>query len=375
MANHRYPFAIACCGLLICAALAAQQGPAGQPAAQRTPPQPASPLNPDEAPAPPNTPSSTQAEDFDNPAAAYQAGRFDKALQGFVDAQVEHPEDPAVLMNLGSAHYKMRAYDEAQAAFAAATLAADPELAAQAFYNLGNVAFRQGQLEEAVARYRRALELNPEDADAKFNLEFTRDEIRRRLEEASKRQEEQQQQGGEQGQEGQEGQEGGDPQQGGDNSQQDSQSGDRSGQQQADQDQDGLPDQTERGGANPTDPANPDTDGDGLPDGQEDADQDGQVDEGETDPNNPDSDGDGLPDGQDPQPTDAAQSAEEASQDQGSEEEAAGQEGGAVEGQPQPGTMTPEEAARYLAALDEGRPDLKRRGDKKGRPTRPAKDW
>ncbi len=375
MANHRRILAVACCGAWIYAALApcvAAQSPTStstQPTPQRTPPQPVSPANPAEGVTGKSAPKT-----FDDPAAAYSAGRYDQALQGFVDAQVEHPEDPAVLMNLGSAHYKMRDFDQAQTAFAAATLAADPELAAQAFYNLGNVAFRQGQLEEAVARYQRALELNPDDTDAKFNLEFTRDEIRRRLEEAKKRQEEQQQQGSEQGEQGEQQQ--GDQQPGAN----DSPSGGEPQSQASDQDQDGLPDQTERNGANPTDPANPDTDGDGLADGQEDANRNGQVDEGETDPNKADSDGDGLADGQDPQPAEGSAQGGDPSQDdpngeeQSSEEQPAGQEGAELEGQPQPGEMTPEEAARYLAALDEGRPDAKRRG-KKGRPTRPAKDW
>ena len=47
-----------------------------------------------------------------------------------------------------------------------------------------------------------------------------------------------------------------------------------------------------------THPLNPDSDDDGLLDGEEDADQDGVLDEGGTDPTNPDTDGDGLSDGQ-----------------------------------------------------------------------------
>ncbi len=64
-----------------------------------------------------------------------------------------------------------------------------------------------------------------------------------------------------------------------------------------DTDDDGLPDGTEVNGENPTDPLVADTDGDGLPDGAEDRDGNGRVDEGETDPNRADTDGDGLVDG------------------------------------------------------------------------------
>ncbi|MCB9546386.1 MAG: hypothetical protein H6706_11085 [Myxococcales bacterium] len=65
-----------------------------------------------------------------------------------------------------------------------------------------------------------------------------------------------------------------------------------------DTDSDGLPDGVEVNGSNPTDPNDFDSDNDGLPDGTEDANHDGNFDEGtETDPNNPDTDGGGESDG------------------------------------------------------------------------------
>lgn len=150
-----------------------------------------------------------------DPFRAYQAGLYDQALQGFVDAQVERPEDPRLALNVGSAHYQMRNFKDAGTAYGqAAAKTQDPKLRAQALYNLGNVAYREGQLEEAVKLYQAALELNPDDEDAKFNLEFVRNEIRRRHEEAKKRQEEQKGQQGQEGQQGEQGQQGQEGQQG-----------------------------------------------------------------------------------------------------------------------------------------------------------------
>ena len=287
-----------------------------------------------------------------NPYEAYEAGMYDQALSGFVDLQVERPDDPAVALNLGSVHYQMRNYEEADRAFFGATLSIDESLREEGLYNLGNSAFRQGRLEEAVELYKAALEIDPNDEDAKFNLEFVRDEIRRRHEEAQKRQEEQQQQQ-QQDQQQEQQQE----QQGGEDEQEQQEQGDQDQQQKEqtggqDSDQDGLPDEVERSGENPTDPENPDTDGDQLPDGAEDMNRNGQVDEGETDPNNPDSDGDGVDDG----------------------EEALGQSQGdsGAEGEESAG-LTPEEAERYLQALEEGQPV--RRHPSRGRRKRPVKDW
>ncbi|MEM7052171.1 MAG: tetratricopeptide repeat protein [Acidobacteriota bacterium] len=339
-----------------------------------------------EATAPPAAPTK-----IDGPHQAYAAGLYDQALQGFIDQQVERPEDPELLLNLGSSYFQMGDFEKARDAFAGAVFAGDPEVRFQGLYSLGNTAFRQGRLEDAVELYKQALEINPDDEDAKFNLEYTRDEIRRRHEEAQKRQQEQQQQGdqgqqgdqqqqGDQGQEGEQEQSGDQQQEGGeqeagdqgeDSSQGEEQppadepqeaGGDDNSQspgaQGPDQDGDGLPDETERSGANPTDPENPDTDGDGLPDGAEDLDRDGERDEGETDPNQRDTDGDGIPDGEDP----------DATQPEGSTSASGGNPQG---GEERP--MTPEEAARFLEALEEGRPQQQRPGPR--RPARPEKDW
>lgn len=64
-----------------------------------------------------------------------------------------------------------------------------------------------------------------------------------------------------------------------------------------DTDRDGLSDRVELRGTNPTDPLNADTDTDGLLDGEEDANLNGALDPAETDPNVADTDGDGLKDG------------------------------------------------------------------------------
>ena len=299
------------------------------------------------------TPTEQPARRYGDPWEAYEAGAYDQAVQGFIDRQVERPDEPALGLNLGSAYFGMRDYERADQAFGQAALAADPTLRQQALYNLGNSAYRQGRLEESVALYQTALELDPDDEDAKFNLEFVRDEIRRRIEEAQKRQEEQQQQqqGGDQEQQQQDQQE-----QQQEQGSPDSQDGDEqqqgSPEQPSDSDGDGLPDQVERQGANPTDPQNPDSDGDGLPDGTEDRNLSGGVDPGETDPNKSDSDGDGVPD----------------SQEAGAGESGAEQQ--VAEGEDQ---LSPEEAARYLQSLEEGRPERKPPGS--GRRRRPEKDW
>ena len=92
----------------------------------------------------------TAPDAIGDPYEAYDSGAFDQALQGFTDLQVEHPRDPILMMNIGATHYRMKNFPEAERAFAAAADAGDEATRSEALYNLGNVAFRQGELEEAV---------------------------------------------------------------------------------------------------------------------------------------------------------------------------------------------------------------------------------
>jgi Ca-activated chloride channel family protein len=123
---------------------------------------------------------------------AYEQEEYAEALEGFLDAQVERPDDIPLKYNIGNTQYRIRNFGEAEESFWGVANAGDPEDKQKAFYNLGNAAYRQGKLDEAVAHYKQALDLDPEDEDARFNLEFVREEIKRRLNEARDRQQKEQ---------------------------------------------------------------------------------------------------------------------------------------------------------------------------------------
>ncbi len=310
-------------------------------------------------PAPPQAPPVEYSSPYD----AFDAGAYAQALDGFVDRQTRQPDDPELGLNVGAAHYKLNDFESADAQFYRAAAIGDDEVRAQALYNLGNSAYRQGKLGDAVDFYMASLEANPDDLDSKFNLEFVREELKQQQQDQEQQDQEQESQesaeqqsedsdqgGGEQPEDQQQ-----DQGAQGQDQPEDQESQDGEGSQ--DSDRDGLGDDLERSGENPTDPQNPDSDADGLPDGQEDRNRNGRVDPGETDPNRQDSDGDGIPDAAEP-PSDG----------DGSDP---GNQGGPREAPP---GMTPEEAERYLQALEEGRLDPNRRGQR-GRSSRQAKDW
>lgn len=103
----------------------------------------------------------------------YQNKQYQSALEAYRKVQVKHPDAPEVLYDLGTALYKVDSFQEsAQDLDAAVQKTKDPKLKALALYNKGNAQYRLGNFEGAMDAYKKALELDPGDKDAKYNLEF-----------------------------------------------------------------------------------------------------------------------------------------------------------------------------------------------------------
>lgn len=103
---------------------------------------------------------------------AYEAQKFEEALEHYDAALQDKPSDARVQYNRGLALHKLDRNDEAKAAFQAALdLDRSGELAGKIHYNLGNVAAAAGDKQQAVKEYRAALRKNPEDELARHNLE------------------------------------------------------------------------------------------------------------------------------------------------------------------------------------------------------------
>ena len=125
----------------------------------------------------------------------YGEEKYDESLSVFVDAQIEAPEDIKVKYNIASSYYKMKNYEEAVKGYLdVAATARDAQIEETALYNTGNAMYRQGKLQEAVEYFKKALKLDPEDKDAQHNLEFVREEIKKKINESKKTEEKQKQQ-------------------------------------------------------------------------------------------------------------------------------------------------------------------------------------
>lgn len=122
--------------------------------------------------------------------ADYQQKNYPQAESHFSNAAKELPDNPNLNYNLANSQYKIGKFQEALQTYSKAMVGESaPELKRKALYNTGNALFRLGKLEEAATAYKKALELDPKDMDAKFNLEFVREQIKKKEEEKQKQNE------------------------------------------------------------------------------------------------------------------------------------------------------------------------------------------
>ena len=102
----------------------------------------------------------------------YLNGRYDDALRAYTEAQVDRPEAAELYYDIGNVLYRQTDFEGSAEAFTRALAGAGPELVGAAAYNLGNARFRQEDYQAAVAAYKQALEAEPGDMEAKRNLEL-----------------------------------------------------------------------------------------------------------------------------------------------------------------------------------------------------------
>ncbi|MDP6125486.1 MAG: tetratricopeptide repeat protein, partial [Candidatus Latescibacteria bacterium] len=104
---------------------------------------------------------------------AFAEGDFDQAQLAYQDAMLDADEDlPEIQFNLGDVLFTNRKPDEARGSFDRAIAGGSLPLQAMANYNIGNALFHEDKWTEAIEAYQRALELDPTDEDAKYNLEL-----------------------------------------------------------------------------------------------------------------------------------------------------------------------------------------------------------
>ena len=119
---------------------------------------------------------------------------YERALKYYRDAEIEKPESPELSYNIGNVNYQQEKYQDAQEKYYRALSVDEPENQAATYYNIGNALYRSGKYPEAIGAYQKCLDINPDDEDAKYNIEFVRKKMKEMLDREAQRQQKQQQQ-------------------------------------------------------------------------------------------------------------------------------------------------------------------------------------
>ena len=101
-------------------------------------------------------------------------GKWADAVKAYQEALVLEPDNVRIHYDLGRALYESKQLPEAGDHVQLGVLTKQKPMRARTLYNLGNTQFRQQRLDDAIAAYSMALLQNPDDLQAKQNLEYCR---------------------------------------------------------------------------------------------------------------------------------------------------------------------------------------------------------
>ena len=174
--------------------------------------------------------------------AFYQNGKYTEAAEQYGSASQTLPDAAEIYFNQGNAAYKQQDYSTAHEHYTQALQTADRTLEGKVKYNLGNVEYQQAlqnlqqpqaampHLRSAMTYYRDSLDVDPQQQEARYNLELSH-LLLHKLQQEQQQHSPQQHQGQPQDQQRQD-------------QQRAQQDGQQQGQQQQNPQQDGAPQQT-----------------------------------------------------------------------------------------------------------------------------------
>lgn len=121
---------------------------------------------------------------------AYDQSQYDKSIDIFKKQAKKDPENKLYTFNLASSYYKNGNYEYANKTLEAIENTEDTELQHNIFYNKGNTHYRIGEKtlerdkkqtitywEQALKDYQTAIDLEPEDTNAKENYDFVKEKL------------------------------------------------------------------------------------------------------------------------------------------------------------------------------------------------------
>ena len=117
---------------------------------------------------------------------AYEDGKFDEARAYYEHVLKNRKKDDGAHFGLGATAYQQQDMETAARSLNNVMHSEDKSLASKAMYNLGNMFRDQQKMEESLGLYRKAIELDPTDEDAKVNYELLKQVLRQQQQQQEK---------------------------------------------------------------------------------------------------------------------------------------------------------------------------------------------
>ena len=102
----------------------------------------------------------------------YQNQEYEEAKNYYENIIIKKSDNVEAHFGSGASSYQKGDWEVAKQSFQESLKSPDDDLRSKAYYNLGNTFYKDNKLEEAISFYRKALELNPNDKEARFNYEY-----------------------------------------------------------------------------------------------------------------------------------------------------------------------------------------------------------
>ena len=124
----------------------------------------------------------------------YKNNQFKEALPEYEKAVQINPDNPIGNFNYGNALFRNGSHEEAEKRFDMAIAKSDDNaIKQQAYYNKGVSLTKQKKLEESIEAYKGSVKLNPDDVDARHNLQKALLELKKKNESQEQKEQKKQQ--------------------------------------------------------------------------------------------------------------------------------------------------------------------------------------
>ena len=107
----------------------------------------------------------------------FEQEKYDEARKYYESILEKRDEDKAALFGVGSSAYYQNDIEGALNSFGNTLDSEDDQLKSKSYYNLARILQDKNELEKSLALYRKSLELDPSDIDAKVNYELLKRQI------------------------------------------------------------------------------------------------------------------------------------------------------------------------------------------------------